>query len=229
MAQPSVASYFNNRKRAAVDDIGGKSAKILLLDAHQELTESLTTRKSSRRQPEKETCTTTVETRKRLHTSISVEQKSKIEVVLSAKATSKVRGIGKASAAKRAGTPVADGAQPQIVKFFKMGDLSPKKKARDASPVKQAFASKDGLNNRQVTPSPAKRVTKLPNDLTLEEIKTKLSRGQKLAQMATSVNKLREGLDKLDQLKSARAKKTEVTSSKNLKQFESIELEVPMR
>jgi hypothetical protein len=94
---------------------------------------------------------------------------------------------------------VADGAQPQIVKFFKMGNLLPKKKARDASPVKQAFASKDGLNNRQVTPSPAKRVTKLPNDLTsdlnLEEIKTKLSRGQMLAQMATSVNKLREGMD----------------------------------
>jgi hypothetical protein len=40
---------------------------------------------------------------------------------------------------------VADGAQPQIVKFFKMGDLSPKKKARDALPVKQAIASKDGL------------------------------------------------------------------------------------
>jgi hypothetical protein len=61
---------------------------------------------------------------------------------------------GKSSAAKRAATPVADGAhQPQIVKFFKMDDLSPKKKARDALTVKQAFASKDGLNNRQVTPS----------------------------------------------------------------------------
>jgi hypothetical protein len=54
--------------------------------------------------------------------------------------------IGKSSAAKRAATTVANGAQPQIVKFFKMGDLSPKKKVRDALPVKQAFASKDGLN-----------------------------------------------------------------------------------
>jgi hypothetical protein len=127
--------------------------------------------------------------------------------------------IGKSSAAKRAATPVTDGAhQLQIVKFFKMGDLSPKKKASDALPVKQAFASKDGLNNRQVTQSRAKRMTKLPNDLILEGIKTKWFRRQMLAQM-----------DKLDQLKSARAKKTEVTNSKNLKQFESIEFEVPMR
>jgi hypothetical protein len=44
-------------------------------------------------------------------------------------------------------------------------------------------------------------MTKLPNDFILEEIKTKLSRGQMLAQMATSVNKLRDGMDKLDQLK----------------------------
>jgi replicative DNA helicase len=72
-------------------------------------------------------------------------------------------------------------------------------------------------------------MTKLPNDLILEEIKTKLFRRQMLAQMATLVNKLREGMDKLDQLKSARAKKTEVTNSKNLEQFESIEFEVSMR
>jgi hypothetical protein len=43
--------------------------------------------------------------------------------------------IGKSSAAKRAATTMADGAQPQIVKFFKMGDFSAKKKAH-AKPSK---------------------------------------------------------------------------------------------
>jgi chromatin licensing and DNA replication factor 1 len=255
MSQPSVASYFNNRKRAAIDDNSSQKSKILLLDTPQQLTKAVISKKIHT-----EACSTTVVvTRKRVHTKLFCDEgeTGKLEVKVSARSGQKIRRIGAASAAMKAAPPVAESQQP-IVKFFKLGDISPKKKIiqpNDESPVKMmAFASKESFNNidkgmktpvklapEEVVASTS-RSSKLPQDLSISEIRSKLSRSSKMALLATSLNKLQSGMDKLDQMKatrlnakpsdtlmSRRRKQEEVVPSKNLKEFESIELEVPFR
>ncbi|XP_055603634.1 DNA replication factor Cdt1 isoform X2 [Uranotaenia lowii] len=225
MSQPTVAAYFNTRKRVAADDVGSAVRnKNAVVDAGNEPVGENGT-------PESRRVTRATRNIKRIG-AVTVDEKTR-EML----------------------------EQPKLVKFLKMGNLSPKKKlsqkstrtpiksvpkpeqTKEASPTKVEFSSKNNANNvergmktptKQVLPNPAP--SKDISSLTADEVKTKLSRSARLTELKTKLNKLQSGFDKLDRMEKVRLEETKQkpvppspsTAARNLKEFQSLEVEVPV-
>lgn len=126
----------------------------------------------------------------------------------------------------------SDDKQEKIVKFIKMGMLSPRK--NNLNPVKQkgslnAFSSLESFTNidrgmKTPTKSPIESQETLAkiHAMPLDEIKRKLTKSKKLDELKASIAKIQELDEKL--------KKTEVPvpnlGSPKIKEFKQIELEI---
>ncbi|XP_058833126.1 DNA replication factor Cdt1 isoform X2 [Topomyia yanbarensis] len=223
MSQPTVAAYFNARKRAAADEIGAATRN------------------------------------KNAAASSDVESNvgNDSEAKRITRATRAIRRIGAVTVNEKTREMLE---QPKLVNFFKKGALSPRKKptitrqeiSAEAKNVSKAatsstaeFLTKNNVNNvERGTKTPTKKVASnlgsgsVPNisNMSVEETRNKLSRSARLADLKTSLNKMRGGLEKLDRLKSERLdtnKKPLVppspkTAARNLKEFQTLEVEVPV-
>uniref|UniRef100_U5EZH4 Putative double parked n=1 Tax=Corethrella appendiculata TaxID=1370023 RepID=U5EZH4_9DIPT len=128
----------------------------------------------------------------------------------------KVRKIN--SQIPTASAPIKEDAkQTKLVKFIKRGNLSPKKQHKPTATVQ------DELNTTPPPSIPTKPTVNAA-DLSTEAIKKKLQNSSRLSELLTSVNKLRDGLQKLDKLESKKSN----LNAKNLKKFEAIEFEFPV-
>ncbi|XP_070497803.1 DNA replication factor Cdt1 isoform X2 [Chironomus tepperi] len=145
---------------------------------------------------------------------------------------------------------------PKIVNFFLGGSMSPQKKSKTQlnpieTPKETIIKTKSDnelkeQNNGMQTPTKkpiltteVNRVEKtlmIPtNTLNTDEIKKKLRKSAKLTELKTSLNKLRNGFDKLDQMELKRKEMTKAAKdklqsregeAKSLKPFKNIELEI---
>lgn len=217
MSQPTVAAYFNTRKRVAADELSASTRnKNAVVDVGPNSGGSVGT-------PESRRVTRATRSIKRIG-AVTVDEKT--------------RGM-------------LD--QPKLVKFLKMGMLSPKKKLQEASsPVKRAsatptkleFSTKPNSGNvergmqtptKQVVANPVRSGIPNVSNLSMDEIKSKLSRSARLAELKTSLNKLQGGFDKLDRLEKVRLEENRkapvppspTTAARNLKEFQTLEVEVP--
>lgn len=212
MSQPSIASYFHSRKRAG-DEIFNAKNKVILIDpkgdnviTKPKICDVVDVLDNSNDQP--------------LTPSSTKLTKTSIEGTPSngAKETSRVRKIPNPNArpARRclkrpAETAAISGSQPKIVKFTLAGNLSPKKKAIGrtrcdsdksvASVTAVLFGTKESICNVDrglKTPTKEEQVARLNvekintarKNLTMEEIKSKVTRSSRLQDLKASMNKL---------------------------------------
>lgn len=251
MSQPTVAAYFNTRKRVAADDLGGAKRNKVLVVEHS----------ASGFTPEP-VCPSRIvlaSTKNFLSKNATVDGSN-----AGAGVTPETKRVTRSTRSiKRIGAVTVDEKtkqmleQPKLVKFLKMGNLSPKKKMSQqlASPVKPSqptatvdaeFSIKNNASNvergmktptKQTVPNPVRPTVPSVNNMSLNEIKSKLSRSARLAELKNSLNKLQNGFNKLDQLEKIRLENSKpvpvppspTTAARNLKEFQTIEVEVPMR
>ncbi|XP_053675956.1 DNA replication factor Cdt1 [Anopheles nili] len=149
MSQPTVASYFNARKRAAIDtlDLAGKN-KVLVLEATCTVNTTDDLTNSSLNSDHKNLRIVLANDKKFILKNADIggringNSSSEPSGPLGRRVTRASRGI------KRNGPTELDeknkallsSSQPKLVSFLKRGNLSPQKRAYTASPTKQASA-----------------------------------------------------------------------------------------
>lgn len=256
MSQPSVSSFFITRKRGLDEDSVISKKKVICLERSS--SESST----GTNYEEKEASTKIVYPSTKLpDIQESETQKSFKKTVRTTVAPQRVTRSRKNSDTIEA---------PKLVNFFKAGNLSPKKKPRllqtiDETPNQNAIERESKTENsiqqhhgmitptKQVAPTKnlnhkvklfnSVEITSMisTNSLNSGEIKKKLKNSSRLTELKTSLNKLKSGLDRMDQLEKKKSISnalkakyevvaTTTTSSiepiKTLKPFTSIELEI---
>lgn len=224
MSQPTVAAYFNTRKRvtATTDDSSSASTRAKNAIADGTSPAAAASQKAG----------ATPETRR------------------VTRATRSIKRIGAVTVDEKTREMLE---QPKLVKFLKMGTLSPKKRARTnpaepvkmasavASPAKTEFGAANSAGNvdrGMKTPTKVVPVAPIPSvsEMSMDQIKAKLSRSARLAELKTSLNKLQSGFDKLDRMEKVRLEETRKkpvppspgTAARNLKEFQTLEVEVPV-
>lgn len=114
----------------------------------------------------------------------------------------------------------------KVVTFEKMGPLSPRKKTAGA---KSTDANKEGAKEKpaagSVTPKKSSFMDRLAKqDLSIGEIKNRINRSSRLAELRASIARIQDCQDRLDKIE-----KAEETKKPQIKKFQKIELEVPVR
>lgn len=249
MSQPSVTVYFNNRKRQATDELGGKS-KVLLLE-HDYLSTSSQTLiniEESERTAAKES---------NMVTSPKVIVKNALPEKESVRANKAVRNIHFDSPktnrprtrATRACKLISytdigqtdirdsilkmnDDTDTKKVPFEKKGMLSPKKKP--TTPKKNSNIPKDNLINEAITEqstseslTPKKQSTmrRLANhNLSLNDIKNRINKSSRLMELKASIERIKNCEQRLEQLS-----KDDAIKKPKIQKFEKIQLEIPVR
>lgn len=235
MSQTSVASYFTTRKRVANDDIGGVRNKIRVLDQSEaDVAIPLEGKNLRGKLSEKisHVDSPNVVTKLRFDTEVKSDEKIKAKRGKPvAKTTVRTTRASKKSTISDTTTKPND-KQEKIVKFIKMGMLSPRKNT--LSPIKQkdslnAFSSLEsftnidrGMKTPTKTSMESQEVAAKIQAMPIDEIKKKLSKSTKL-------NELKASIAKIQELDAKLRSKTPVqvnTGSPKLKEFKHIELEI---
>lgn len=261
MSQPTVAAYFNARKRAATDDLNTAATRNKVLVLEQ-------TSINASDDPEKYSLDASgrvvfANTKNFLSKNVAVETKMEptgdaAECKRITRATRSIRRIGAVTINEKTREMLE---QPKLVNFFKKGTLSPRKKmvqkeespakanvlSKLSSPAKGEFSIKSNATNidkgmttptKQVVSNQSNPVQPTVANLTMEEVKNKMNRSARLAQLKNSLNKMQNGFSKLDSMASKRMdtsnRKPIVppspgTAARNLRQFQTLEVEVPIR
>ncbi|EDS33520.1 DNA replication factor Cdt1 [Culex quinquefasciatus] len=258
MSQPTVAAYFNTRKRpAAVGSDAGVAAairsKVLVLEQDGGRVEEAGTgrvvfanyQNFLSKNAIADAGTTTTE-----------KMAATPETRRVTRATRSIKRIGAVTVDEKTREMLE---QPKLVKFLKMGMLSPKKrlqaspaKAKSATPTKAAsqpvasakveFGAANSAGNVDRGMKTPTKVAPVPvagpsvSEMSMDQIKAKLSRSARLAELKTSLNKLQSGFDKLDRMEKVRLEETRKkpvppspgTAARNLKEFQTLEVEVPV-
>lgn len=231
MSQPSVASYFNTRKRAGTDDINLIKSKDV----------------SSASTPSQKILENDV---------VSLQHALKTR----SGRTIKRIGITTGEASPKVSKVEATLKQQKLVQFVKKGNMSPRKKPPIPSTViavpengsiiqaeetTLAFGAKESSTNvDRGMKTPVKQIIKDPikkeelksmvrKELNFDEVKTKVTRHEKLAELKESLKRIQEleKTRKAQEEKNSRLRDRKLSSSKNpnavtLKEFKTIELEV---
>lgn len=225
MAQPSVANYFSTKKRSAVEDAKIERAKkVLVLDAEDKTTgnERLMGDKAIVFSPSNNLLSKT-------------ESVSSKKIVNEEKTILKMAKKSQKKAPHRKATSHSCGQRDLQEVFNRMTkgtpeiekDITQQKETRTNSPDSE-------VSRRHVTPpsTPTKRVNMLDkvqnveHEPTLKEIKEKLTRSNRLAELRASIARFKAGERKLEQAE----KKTEkVSQSPTLNNFKTLEFEVQIR
>jgi chromatin licensing and DNA replication factor 1 len=240
MAQQSISSFFITRKRGIEDDVIASKKKVICLERTRNSSES-----QDSHAEDSEELGAKVVFSKALDNTCTDDEPKKMVV----KKPTVRQGITpqRTTRSRKVHMQEVDGIEaPKIVNFFKAGNLSPQKKAKGilaSQPPKltdNEVTFKAGFSTPTKTKpvggdSIEKTTLVASNGLKADEIKKKLKGSSRLAELKTSINKLQNGLDKLDQMEKKRlasgplkAKATAPVSevSKTLKPFKSIELEI---
>lgn len=240
MSQTSVASYFTTRKRVANEDIGGIRNKIRVLESSESdvalpFEGKITRGKLIEKITHIDSLNVVypyVATKLKFDTEVRCDDQIKakrgkpvIKTTVRPTRSSKKSSISDA-------TRKTDDKQEKIVKFIKMGMLSPRKNT--LSPVKQkgtlnAFSSLESFTNidrgmKTPTKSPVESqeaVTKVQG-MSIDEIKKKLSKSTKLNELKASIAKIQELDGKLPKI----VPPVSNTGSPKLKEFKHLELEI---
>lgn len=237
MASPSVASYFNVRKRAAADDLISSRNKVVRLDSTPSGSDGAQVNidrniLAKNRMVDADS--------KQLINDVGVTAKV-VELPQSTKRSTTTRRKRVKSDAKESLN------QPKIVKFTLSGTLSPRKKAAaeqaarfqsieknlSKTPTKKS-ASSSGAQQASQAAVVNKTLANAKKELSFEEIKSKVSKSAKLDELKAILSKrqqLEEQYNACINKRTAKAK-TDATQAREghaLKQFDTIELEVLSR
>lgn len=259
MASPSIASYFNVRKRAAADDIVNARNKVSRLESTNESSnraQTLVERAilAKNKLVDADTFGTSPST-------VTVNNAKIIESApVLAKSTTEKRTTRRT--AKRTATATSTSStaskeslkQPKIVKFTLGGSLSPRKK-NTSSPAK-AFQSIERNSSSETTtptkqpktdeskPSTSdtnkasivnKNLTNVRKELSFEDIKSKIGRSSRLDDLKALLNKRQQLEEQYQACINKRNAKQKASNSpakldgQSLKEFDTIELEVLSR
>lgn len=244
MASPSVASYFNIRKRAAADDVINARNKVFRLDA--------------------DPCSDGSDGGQ-VHIGRNILAKNRLvdadlkssnnDVGISAKVIerSQLAAVKRTTTTRRTTKRLKSDAkdslsQPKIVKFTLGGTLSPRKKAASEqsspfqsieknstnAPAKKTTSSSDGGQQLSQAAVVNKTLANAKKELSFDEIKSKVTRSAKLDELKAILNK-RQQLE--EQYKAcinkrtvkAKTNATQAREGQSLKKFDTIELEVLSR
>ncbi|XP_017124816.1 DNA replication factor Cdt1 [Drosophila elegans] len=252
MAQPSVAAFFTNRKRAALDDATAIKNRRLAEPAESATPSQLPTTGDGDQDADLDNLkavasgvrTRSGRTAARLIVTASQESKTK-----KTPAAAKLDGHVK---------------QPKLVQFIKKGTLSPRKQAQSSKLDEEELQLPSSANS-ELTPkltittssqqnadnvqrglrTPTKQILKdaspikassgvdLRRQLTFDEVKTKVSRSAKLqelkavlARKAALEQKRKEQEERNRKLREAGPSPSKAKMSVQLKEFDTIELEV---
>lgn len=247
MASPSIASYFNVRKRAATDDIVSARNKVSRLEDTNE--------KSSRAQA---LLKQAILTKNRTIDADTFGTSPKTATVNNARVVEKLPSEKRTRrTAKRtvtASTSEAAGKnammQPKIVKFTLGGSLSPRKKssgspakvfqstnrnASELTPTKQSSVHESKQSTPDSTKTVNKNLTNLRKELSFEDIKSKIGRSSRLSELKALLNKQQNLEEQYKACINKRNAKQRASTSpakldgQSLKEFDTIELEVLSR
>ncbi|CRK98864.1 CLUMA_CG011991, isoform A [Clunio marinus] len=232
MAQPSISSFFITRKRGLEDDALQAKNKVVCLEKASNSTEE---------SDDSEELKTKVVFPKAFDSSSTDDEPKK---TVTKPATRQGITPQRRTRSKKLQMQEVDGIETaKVVNFWKGGNLSPQKKMKQ--PEKSSLTSElnEKLIRRKIDkeiPSASSQnepVEKIPllstNNMNSEKIKQKLKSSSKLTELKTKINKLRDGLDKIDRMEekrlenaSLKEKKEVESTAKTLKPFKSIELEI---
>lgn len=228
MAQPSVISYFNTRKRSAVEDVKSiAKKKVCLLDNSlnstcvQKKLECVS--KNVKKNPTKlgkplKNQKNIQDFLQTLSQSTKSEMKTKINNLVSQDANCNIETATdiklSANEAKKKITSRREELKASIMKFQE----SAKALEKIQSPEQTESVQNEGVTKNAMD--------KTNSELSLNDIKKALTRSEKLAKLKSSISRFKE-LDK--QLETNRQKASSVEDSPNLKSFKNIELEVQLR
>lgn len=257
MASPSIASYFNVRKRAAVDDIANAKNKLIRLEG--------TTEASGRAQALVQRA---IVAKNKLVDADTFGSGASNLTVISTKITESAPSQPKPTTEKRLTrrttkrTAKTDAAnkellkQPKIVKFTLGGSLSPRKKAT-SSPAKAFQSIERNASSDAIATTPTKQpktddpkpttsesnkasivnknLTNVKKELSFEEIKAKIGRSSRLDDLKAVLNKRQQLEEQYQACINKRNAKQKANNSpakldgQSLKEFDTIELEVLSR
>lgn len=259
MSSPSIASYFNVRKRAAADDIVNARNKVSRLDgSNASSTRAQALLERAILAKNKSVDADTFGTKP----SSPIANNAKIieSITPQAKPVSEKRTTRR-TAKRSATTTTTDAAnkeplkQQKIVRFTLGGSLSPRKKAT-CSPAKafqsiERNASTDNIvtptkqpKTDDTTPSTSdtnktnivnKNLTNVKKELSFDEIKQKIGRSSRLDDLKSILHKRQQLEEQYQACINARNAKQKANNSpakldgKSLKTFDTIELEVLSR
>lgn len=241
MSQTSISSFFITRKRGIEDDVVANKKKVICLERTHNSSESHASQIDSEELEPKAVFP------KVLESYISSDDEPKKMVKMS----SVRQGITpqRTTRSRKVHLQEVDGVvAPKLVNFWKGGNLSPQKKSKSVSvelstPPQVAKSETSCVNDAQPVPgmsTPTKntissgsieKTTMISNNgMKPDEIKKKLKGSTRLAELKTSLNKLNNGFDKLEQMEKRRLESAPIKVSsdgaKSLKPFKSIELEI---
>lgn len=220
MAQPSVANYFNTRKRSAIEDKAARVRKVLVLDGDDKSDgkerllgdKAIIFSPSNKFLPKPEPLAST-STKKAItgeSSDLKMAKKTQRRVV------------------HRKATPHSSTQRDLQEIFTSM--------TKADSEIRQTEVDNPDaiVNSRHVTPptTPTKRVNMLDKvknvqqELSLKEIKQKLTRSSRLAELRASIARFKDSEKKLEQAEKETAK---VAESPTLKTFKTLEFEVNVR
>lgn len=271
MSQPSIASYFHSRKRAG-DEIFNAKNKVILVDPKGDnvilkpnkiICDVVDVLEHSNNQP-----LTPSSTKISKATSEGTPSNGAKETSRGRKLPNPPNARPARRCLKRPADPAAvSGSQPKIVKFTLAGNLSPKKKAiartkcdtdkSIASVTAVLFGTKESFCNvdrGMKTPTKEEQVARLNvekinmtrKNLTMEEIKSKVTKSSRLQDLKASMSKLQALEDSRQKILSGNKTVKNLKTDKHsfnaqqsdraakilgqcLKPFETIDLEVLSR
>ena len=246
MSQPSVTAFFNSRKRPASDDIHNK-AKVLVLDRTRNTTETtITNEKSSHADdrpltPVDEDASETGSPKLVRQSTADPRVSSVVRNIqfdcpktgkMTPKAASRLRVTRSRKFSIQEGqTDIRETfmkmnaeKETKVVPFEKLGALSPKKKCH-TTPTKATAETRDEQPAAgSVTPKKSIMDRLAQKDMSLGEIKNKIIKSSRLEELKARIQKIRNCDEKLQQLE-----KTNETKKPQIKKFNLIELELPVR
>lgn len=244
MASPSIAAYFNVRKRAAADDISNNKNKIIRLEDNDSISMSGSHEKhvwikNKIGDDTKDQCI--------------IKSPNLSATSNAAKPKDSDKRIHRRVLKRNLESDKEKSLQPKIVKFTLGGALSPKKKNADAKTIFQSKATNSAessptpksdqapVSQAKPTASVSKTIvlnnliSNAKKDQTYEEIKSKVARSsrlQELKAMLKNRQQLEEQLQACVQKRNGKlqpAQASATTDGVGLKKFDTIELEVLSR
>lgn len=225
MAQPSVACYFSSRKRSAIEDSKiNRAKKVLVLDSDQ-ISEKSCVAKELYENVDNDVKSVV------LPTESFCKSKQKDEKNIFAK---KVITI---SNSKSVGIPKNENVKSSKPKNAKLKSLSDNHNIQELFYNMKSKVETELLQNKfqsHVTPpgTPTKiinaldKVKEKPDGPSIKEIRRKITRSGRLAELKASISRFQEGENKLKEIEKETKK---IPESPKLKSFHTIELEVVTR
>lgn len=225
MSQPSVINYFSTRKRVASDDLKSNSAKKVLVldnDSVEHLAKNIIPAEVIR------DCRTTITTPKIPQIVLSVDINKPNQPSMAKKPRQgRIKKIKEIPNQRDIQTLLSNvgvkTSTPQNV------TSTTEVQIRDVTPINEV--KKEPVH---ITPpsTPVKRINALDKvkptarELSFNELKQKMSRSSRLAELKASISKFKQLENKLE---SAESKTSSLKESPNLKSFRTLELEVALR